>query len=369
MLVNAIDENGNFVVWNEECEKVTGYKAKEVIGNPDIRKKLYPDPGLFSDIITNENFRKDYRDFIVPLQTKEGGTKIINWINVSSSVPIKGWQEWAVGIDITDKTRDRQKLIEQERLFQSVFALSKDGMVLTDIDGNIFEINPSALEMIGLNEKEEAEGLNIFKKLGFDSGQLSREFLEYDSISSLNMVSRIKHQSGEEIFIDLSVAPAYDHTGYPWYMAITMRNITEKIKREQELKYALEKAEQSDRLKTAFLTNMSHEIRTPMNAIVGFANILAQQELTEPERKEYASYIEQSSETLLKLISDILDISKIEAGEIRMHNQVFDIFSFLSGLVPVFNELRKKYAKEKKISSGKEKFKFVSLRKISRELK
>ncbi|NOY36643.1 MAG: PAS domain S-box protein [Chlorobi bacterium] len=345
VMVNAIDEQGNFVVWNHECERVTGYSADEVIRNPEIMSKLYPDPELYHKMVLEGNFRKDYRDFVAPLRTKDGAIRTISWTNVSSSIPIPGWQEWAVGLDVTDKTRDKQKLIEQERLFQSVFALSRDGMVLTDINGNIFEINPSALEIIGLQDKEVAEGLNLFEKLGYDHELFFRQFVQPDNSPVLNKISRLKRDEGDELVIDMSVAPAYDHTGDPWYLTVTLRNITEKIKQEQELKTALEKAEQSDRLKTAFLTNMSHEIRTPMNAIVGFANILAQQTLPETEQKEYASYIEQSSDTLLHLINDILDISKIEAGEINLHKEQFLLNDFMKSLIPVFEEHKKKYQK------------------------
>ena len=90
-------------------------------------------------------------------------------------------------------------------------------------------------------------------------------------------------------------------------------DVTELKRTEQSLIRARDVARRSDRLKSAFLANMSHEIRTPLNAIVGFSTLLADTEDAR-ERREYAGIVEQNSALLLQLISDILDLSKIEAG-------------------------------------------------------
>ena len=92
--------------------------------------------------------------------------------------------------------------------------------------------------------------------------------------------------------------------------------ITTRKQMELALRDAKEHAEESNRLKSAFLANMSHEIRTPLNAIVGFSNILASTE-TEEEKREYINIIENNNTLLLQLISDILDLSKIESGSIE----------------------------------------------------
>jgi signal transduction histidine kinase len=98
----------------------------------------------------------------------------------------------------------------------------------------------------------------------------------------------------------------------------TARDITLRKNYEDQLKAAKEKAEESDRLKTAFLHNISHEIRTPMNAIVGFTTLLDEPDLDEDTRKHFISIIYQSTNQLLAIISDIVDISNIETGQVKL---------------------------------------------------
>ncbi len=102
--------------------------------------------------------------------------------------------------------------------------------------------------------------------------------------------------------------------------------------RTKKLENALRKAEESDRLKSSFLANMSHEIRTPMNAIVGFASLLDSENLGEELRKKYIRIINSNSESLLVLINDILEVSLIEANQIKIENKLFDIVTILSEL-------------------------------------
>jgi signal transduction histidine kinase len=103
------------------------------------------------------------------------------------------------------------------------------------------------------------------------------------------------------------------------------RNIADRIKAEEELIIAKEHAEESDRLKSAFLANMSHEIRTPMNGILGFAELLKEPDLTGDEQQEYIKIIEKSGARMLNIINDIVDISKIEAGLMKLDMKEFNI--------------------------------------------
>lgn len=115
-----------------------------------------------------------------------------------------------------------------------------------------------------------------------------------------------------------------------------MFRIVQQLRSEEALRKAKEKAEESDRLKSAFLANMSHEIRTPLNGIIGFSELLARPKLDPERRKRFAKVIKQSSDDLLQIINEILDISKIEAGLLRLNMQSYNLNHILDEIYGVF---------------------------------
>jgi signal transduction histidine kinase/ActR/RegA family two-component response regulator len=123
---------------------------------------------------------------------------------------------------------------------------------------------------------------------------------------------------------------------------IILDDLTERKEMERQFEIAKSKAEEADQLKTAFLANMSHEIRTPMNAIIGFADLLLNDKLNVSDRKEYLKMILQSGNMLVKIIDDIIDISKIESKQITVCPVQFNISNFLTELHSVFKEFIRK---------------------------
>lgn len=116
------------------------------------------------------------------------------------------------------------------------------------------------------------------------------------------------------------------------------RDITEKKKAELELLLAKEKAEESERLKTAFLQNMSHEIRTPLNAISGFAGVVAKPDLSEAKRNSYLSIIQSSSQQLMSIVNDILTISSLETGQEKVNISIVDVNQLLLDLLAIYKQ-------------------------------
>lgn len=137
----------------------------------------------------------------------------------------------------------------------------------------------------------------------------------------VNRIDGLKHIDWVEA---QAAIESYDENGKPLTLVGSSLIITERKKMETDLISAKNRAEESNRLKSAFLANMSHEIRTPLNAIVGFSGILASTE-EEEEKQEYVSIIENNNTLLLQLISDILDLSKIEAGTMEFANSDFEL--------------------------------------------
>ena len=124
-----------------------------------------------------------------------------------------------------------------------------------------------------------------------------------------------KKKSGSLYWERVVIAPIVQDDGNISHFVSLREDVTEKKRILQDLKKEKERAEESDRLKSAFLANMSHEIRTPMNGILGFADLLSNEELNEDERSEYLKIIRKSGERMLNTINDIIDISKIESGQ------------------------------------------------------
>ncbi len=116
------------------------------------------------------------------------------------------------------------------------------------------------------------------------------------------------------------------------------KEIAERKQVEKELIKAKERAEESDRLKTAFLQNMSHEIRTPMNAIVGFSQLLANPELTKDNKLDYIKYINNGSELLLDIINNVLELSQIETEQIKINEQIININEVLSEIYSIYEQ-------------------------------
>lgn len=118
-----------------------------------------------------------------------------------------------------------------------------------------------------------------------------------------------------------------------------------RSQKEKELQVAKERAEESDRLKSSFLANMSHEIRTPMNAIIGFSELLQEDDLPSDTRKQFFSHIKNSGNSLLNLINDIIDFSKIESGELKISKTIFNLNQLFEELHQTFQKI--KISKEK----------------------
>ncbi|MFO8129597.1 MAG: tetratricopeptide repeat protein [Bacteroidales bacterium] len=121
--------------------------------------------------------------------------------------------------------------------------------------------------------------------------------------------------------------------------------LIERKSSEDKLRQAKEQAEESDRLKTAFLTNMSHEIRTPMNAIIGFSNLLLKPNLGDDKKNEYLNIIKSNTSALLKIIDDIIDTARIEVGEIRMEDENLPVNKMLEELTMLFAQEKTRQGK------------------------
>ncbi|PIY34384.1 MAG: hypothetical protein COZ08_02205, partial [Bacteroidetes bacterium CG_4_10_14_3_um_filter_42_6] len=189
----------------------------------------------------------------------------------------------------------------------------------TVTDGTILELSPSIkLLSKGQYTREDLIGKPIYDYYEDRDARYKliqelkkcRQIIDYE-IQLIN-------KDGSLVNCSISAELIIDPQGNPEKIVGTFHDITNRKQSEEDLKSALTKAKESDRLKSAFLANISHEIRTPMNGILGFSTLLKEPGLSGDQQKEYISFIEKSGERMLNTINDLMDISKIEAGQMNV---------------------------------------------------
>ncbi|TRX72600.1 PAS domain S-box protein [Carboxylicivirga sp. M1479] len=241
--------------------------------------------------------------------------------------------------NITKRKRNEASLKGSEQKFRALTENSPDHILRIDNDGILSYCNSafyndfklSALQCI---DKELNEVHELPKELVDGLKAKVNEVLQTKMATNLELEYRFEDTIKA---FDWTITPETSNSQLSSIL-IVGRDYTQKKKAEQELLIAKEKAVGADRLKSAFLANMSHEIRTPLNAIVGFTNLLKEDNISEAEKIEYIDIVNKSSENLMELINDIVDLAKIESGELRLTNEEFNVIELLQELHLVFEK-------------------------------
>jgi PAS domain S-box-containing protein len=217
-------------------------------------------------------------------------------------------------VDITERKRAEDALHESEEKYAKAFQSSPFSLTLTRVkDGKIIEVNDAFTSVLGFTREEAIAnsviGLNLWVDIEERKWVISA-LLDGKDVAGKEFLFRKKNG---EIYTGLFSSKIINLNNEP-HLISSIYDITERKKTELELIKAKEEAEESDRLKSAFLTNMSHEIRTPMNGILGFTELLREPNLTSDEQEDYIQTIQISGARMLNTINNIVDISKIESG-------------------------------------------------------
>ncbi len=236
--------------------------------------------------------------------------------------------------DISERKKNSLILQESEAKFRMFTNQSVEGITVADMDGNYVFVNPAFCKMSGYS-KEELLKLSVFEMKAEE--QPSHSFFESKGkYEGIPIRVKLKKKNGKEYITEVTGKTiSINHKDL---VLGTIRDISERVLAEHELIMAKEKAEESDRLKSAFLSNMSHEIRTPMNGILGFTQLLKEPQLTGPEKEEFIEVIEKSGERMLSTINDIVDISRIESGVVEIINSEFSVNEIMEELFIFFNQ-------------------------------
>ncbi len=318
-----INLNSGKVFGSEEARKIYGFSGQtlnlEKIQTPPLpeyRKKL--DKAL-ADLIAGKS------SYDIEFKLKNQSTGRI--IDVHSIAEYNPEENTVTGV-IQDITRMKQaeSLIQQrEQYLQSIFRAAPVGIGVV-IKRHFTEVNEQISNITGYSEKEligQPSRILYLSESDFERvGTVKYKAIEKHGTGTIE--TRWKCKDGRIKDILLSSTPL-DATDLLKGVTFTALDITKRKKAEQdlllknrELLLAKDRAEESDRLKTSFLANMSHEIRTPMNGILGFTNLLTDPSLSADALQDYVNVIQKSGERLLATVNDLIDISRLETGQLKL---------------------------------------------------
>ncbi len=316
--VFILDDQAAVVKCNHAASRIFGYSQDEIQGQTtaflhidestlaEFRQYLYSAIEL-KGRMDHFEFRMKRRDgtifptdhSIIPLVSVQGRRS--GWVSVVR--------------DITERNRS-------ERVLEEIISKNPMSIQIVDLNGYTLSVNSSHTKLFGsvpppdftiFNDTQlEKQG---FKEL-FDrvkNGEIVHFPDTYFNIHDFN-----PEFPDVPVWVQGVVFPLLDSNGNPERFVLMQDDITERRKAEEGLKIAKEQAEESDKLKSAFLSNMSHEIRTPMNGILGFAELLSEPGLDKEEQQEYIKIIQKGGARMLNIINDIVDISKIESGLMKV---------------------------------------------------
>lgn len=331
--IELYDRNGLLVDLNNKDLEIFGIRDKEDVLGVDFFKNPILDEEVWRRVRNREEFSfKAYYPFDrlngYYVTSKQGRLEIYSSVCMLYDAQGRLSNFFLINIDNTEINRAHSRIAEFESSFSLVSRFGKVGYCHFDLVSKEGYGVPQWYYNLG--EKEDTpldQILGVYKHVNSS-----------DRAEVLESIRQVKAGEIDSFSHDLRI----DADGrQKWTRINVMRNplnndpskiemvcvnydITELKETEKNLIEAKNKAEVSDRLKSAFLANMSHEIRTPLNAIVGFSNLIAETEDPD-ERREYVAIVQENNELLLKLISDILDLSKIEAGTLEFNDVEFDV--------------------------------------------
>jgi len=336
-------EVDNFILCNAAACNLFGYGRKEDFkysSLADISPEYQPDGKLSASevkkivdrILNGESLEGRW------LFKRKGGDEFFARVNL---MLVHLLNKPLIFADIKDETEEAHIEAELRDNMNSLdVAVNGTGVGLWDWDienGNLI-LNDNWFDMLGFTRKDFEKR---YKKFGFNTFA--------DSVHPDDMIKveeKLKsHYAGEIDFYRVEIRMRTANNDWKWILAAGKvsewkddkprrmvgihTDIDYRVRMEDKLKEAIYKAEESDRLKTAFLANMSHEIRTPMNGIIGFMDLMISPESTEKQRKEYSEIIKNNSRQLLDIVNDIMDMSKIEAGQVEIIESVVNIKGLL----------------------------------------
>ncbi len=314
------DSEGKFNQANEELllylkknlSEVIGKGSQEVYDEEDARQSNLGERDVYDtgkvEEATHSRNKRIFKTVNFPVLDKNG--KIVG---------TGGYQE-----DITNLTRSLQELHRERENLEVLLENMPFYIFFTDRHYRYIRVNGKMAQLLRVSHPTEAVGK---ENKQFFSKRVARKMQEEDRLildtgkPIINKIIYFEDEGVDGFWMEKNKIPIKDERGVITMIVGIFKDVSEMMIIENQLKDARDQAQESDRLKTSFLANMSHEIRTPMNGILGFANLLRDPDLSEEQKDLYLKHIDHTSNQLLNIIDDIIDISKIESGQLKISNK------------------------------------------------
>ena len=317
-------ETGRYLMANPSFERISGHPVDQVIGRTSVDLGIWVDLADRDRLLQQLKEQREVRNEILPFRARDGRQVSLM---ISAARFTLGGRRYLI-MNGRDVTESEQARLEREALLQN----AQLGIALTR-DFRFLLANPRLEQMLGWpigTLAGQPVSVVCATKDEFDalSAALLPRLIQGEQVEVERMMQR---RDGSEFMGRLLakvINPAQPSQGTIWFAEdITLRRQT-----EQALAKARDDAEAASRAKSAFLASTSHEIRTPLNALLGLARLARQPALDEVRRVQYIEQISDSAETLSAILTDILDLSKIEAGKMHLDQSVFDLGALITAL-------------------------------------
>lgn len=323
------NEDNSIKYVNPAFEMSTGYTAAEVIG------RRPPFPWVPPDSIYDPVSGSDYKAEAL-FQKKSGERFCVEIFGtpIKQDVILKYYlSSW---LDITERKKAEESLNASEARFRNLIENAPVGISITTTDRRFLSANKVLVDLYGYDSEEDMKNHSVSDLYcnPDDRKRLMQFIAEGHAGKCIEMQS--KRKNGSRIWVSLAAISQKAEDGSEQIIVIT-EDITEHKEMEIALQKAKLAAEAATQAKTEFLAHMSHEIRTPMNAVVGLSHLALNTDLS-PKQRDYMDKIQSSANTLMRIINDILDLSKIEAGKLGIENANFMLDHMLNNIANIFSD-------------------------------